>query len=238
MRPIELDVNEMSGGYDGARVVEDLSFRVGPGQRLGIIGRNGAGKTTTLACIMGLAPLLSGRISFGGNDIGSLPVYRRARAGIGYVPQTRNIFGSLTVEENLLAALPARGGPDLLAFAYDLFPRIKERRRNSGGQLSGGEQQMLAVARTLVTDPSVILLDEPLEGLAPRVRETLLEAIIRLMAETGLGCIIVEQCIDEVLEFATDVLVLERGRCAFYGSSVALKEQPALLEQAIGLGRR
>jgi branched-chain amino acid transport system ATP-binding protein len=161
------------------------SFRVSAGAKLGILGRNGVGKSTTLACIMGLAETHRGRIGFAGSDITAMPTWRRARAGIGYVPQTRDIFKSLSVEENLISAARTAGDDQRIALAYELFPWLRERRNNNGTQLSGGEQQMLSVARAMISNPSLLLMDEPLEGLAPRVREELMDAIRNMIEATA-----------------------------------------------------
>lgn len=233
--PAELRFDNVTTGYGGVPVVEHLSFSVREGERLGLIGRNGAGKTTTLATAMGLADLMEGRIAFGGNDISGANTYARARAGLGYVPQSRDIFPSLTVEENLLSGLQGRSASSALPPVYALFPRLKERRRNGGTQLSGGEQQMLSVARALVGQPSILLLDEPLEGLAPMVREELMDAIVRMSDQLGVGCILVEQHVDVVLAFSKNVIVLERGIAAYAGSSTALRNEEELLNRTIGI---
>lgn len=238
MASIELLATSISAGYSGTRIVDDLSIQVHSGERVGIIGRNGAGKTTTLACLMGLAELQGGNIQLGGQTISDWPTYRRARAGLGYVPQTRDIFRSLTVEENLACA--AGGKADLARFelVYELFPRLKERRRNGGTDLSGGEQQMLAVGRAMIPGPKVLLMDEPLEGLAPKVREELLESIEQLAVKTGVSCVFVEQHVDVVLSFCSQVLVLERGRPVFSGSSADLRARPEVLESSVGLKKK
>jgi len=232
---IELRFDDVTAGYGGLPVLEHLSFSVREGERLGLIGRNGAGKTTTLATAMGLADLMKGRIHFGGDDISNASTYARSRAGLGYVPQSRDIFPSLTVEENLLAGLQGRSASVALPPIYALFPRLKERRRNAGTQLSGGEQQMLSVARALVGQPRILLLDEPLEGLAPMVREELMDAIVRMSDQLGVGCIIVEQHVDVVLEFSNNVIVLERGLAAYSGSAAVLSGEEALLNRTIGI---
>lgn len=232
---IELRFDDVTAGYSGLPVLEHMSFSVREGERLGLIGRNGAGKTTTLATAMGLADLMKGRIHFGGDDISSASTYARSRAGLGYVPQSRDIFPSLTVEENLLAGLQGRSASIALPPIYALFPRLKERRRNAGTQLSGGEQQMLAVARALVGQPRILLLDEPLEGLAPMVREELMDAIVRMSDQLGVGCIIVEQHVDVILEFSNNVIVLERGLTAYAGSAAVLSGEEALLNRTIGI---
>ncbi|HEY8357331.1 MAG TPA: ABC transporter ATP-binding protein [Ramlibacter sp.] len=233
----ELRFEQVRCGYGALSVVHDLGFSLRRGERLGLIGRNGAGKSTTLATAMGLADLHGGRILFDGGDVSKMPTHRRARAGLGYVPQAREIFPSLTVEENLLSAL--QGGPrgPALEAAYALFPRLRERRANRGGQLSGGEQQMLAVARALVPQPDILLLDEPLEGLAPNLRDELVDAIERLVRERGIGCLLVEQQVDVVLDFSERVIVLERGLPVFQGTSAELRAADGVLNRAIGLDK-
>ena len=230
----ELELRNICAGYAGTQIVEDISFTLKRGERLGLLGRNGAGKTTTLAAIMGLAGLISGQVLADGVDISRLPPFQRARLGLGIVPQTRDIFPSLSVEENLISGL--RGAPrSALEQAWKMFPRLKERRRNLGNQLSGGEQQMLSMARALVASPSILLLDEPLEGLAPIVAEELMDSVKRLADETGVGCILVEQHVDVVLDFATSVIVLERGRIVFSGTPATLRAAGDVLESAIGI---
>lgn len=231
----ELVVENLQGGYAGTRIVDDLTFRVERGQKLGILGRNGVGKTTTLASIMGLAELQGGSIRFGGTDLTTISTWRRARAGVGYVPQTRDIFKSLTVEENLLSAVRTQSDQERVTLAYELFPRLRERRNNNGMQLSGGEQQMLSVARAIVSGPSLLMMDEPLEGLAPRVRDELMDSIQNLIATTSLSCILVEQHVDVVMNFADRILILERGKMAFSGTTDQLRSDPAILDRTVGL---
>ena len=231
----ELMLDAVTAGYDGAPVVQDLTLTIRQGQRVGLIGRNGAGKTTTLGCAMGLTELQKGNLRLGGQLIDQWPTHERARAGLGYVPQSRDIFPSLSVEENLLSALQGRVARAALDEVYALFPRLRERRNNGGNQLSGGEQQMLSVARALVGKPRILLLDEPLEGLAPKVRDELMEAIDHLVTRTGVGCLLVEQHVDVVLDFADHVVVLERGQPVFNGSTQALRADSALLNRTIGL---
>ncbi|SEI21041.1 branched-chain amino acid transport system ATP-binding protein [Tardiphaga sp. OK245] len=232
----ELVLDNVSAGYAGATVLEGVSLSVKQGERVGIVGRNGAGKTTTLGTAMGFAELRGGNLKADGKDLRRLRPFKRARLGIGYVPQTRDIFPTLTVEENLEAGLNGRSR-DHLFEAYDLFPRLAERRRNRGRDLSGGEQQMLSVARALMNDVSILLLDEPLEGLAPVVADELMAAIKRLTADRGLGCILIEQHVDTVLDFCDNVLVLERGRSVFWGDVATLRKSPTILNSAIGLHR-
>ena len=230
----ELSVSRVRAGYGGMCVIEDLSLRVRHSRKLGIIGRNGAGKTTTLAAIMGLVELQSGCVVIDGKDISAVPTYRRARSGIGYVPQTRDVFGSLSVEQNLRVALQNKSDANI-ELAYEIFPKLKERRNQLSSLLSGGEQQMLSVARAVMTRPKYLLLDEPLEGIAPRLAEDLMTSIDRLISHTGVGCILVEQHVDLVLDFSDDVLVLERGKEVFYGSANELRSKMHLLESAVGL---
>ncbi len=230
-----LQMSGVTAGYAGAAVLHDFSLQIRQGQRVGLIGRNGAGKTTALACAMGLAELQAGSLTLAGADAAAWSTFQRSRAGVGYVPQSRDIFPSLTVEENLLSALQGRRAAPALEMAYGLFPRLWERRRNGGTQLSGGEQQMLSVARALVAGPRILLLDEPLEGLAPKVRDELMDAIAKLAADTGVGCLLVEQQVDVVLDFSERVIVLERGLTVFNGATADLRANPSLLDQAIGL---
>lgn len=231
-----LAVEGLRAGYAGTCIIEDVSFAIQRGERLGILGRNGAGKTTTLATLMGLTQHQGGRLHFAEQDISHMTTFQRARAGLGYVPQTRDVFASLSVEENLIAGLA--GQPKTrIDDAYSWFPRLKERRRNYGNQLSGGEQQMLSVARALMSDPSVLLLDEPLEGLAPLLAEELMGKIRSLVDRTGIGCILVEQHVDVVLNFSTQILVLERGVPVYKGTPAELRNRPDVLEGAIGLAK-
>jgi branched-chain amino acid transport system ATP-binding protein len=189
---------------------------------------------THILVLVSLAQLQAGVITLGGQDVTRMPIHERARAGLGYVPQSRDIFPSLTVEEHLVCALLRGSTQRALEQTYTLFPRLHERRKNGGRQLSGGEQQVLLVAQALVGNPKILLLDEPLEGLAPRVREELMDAIEQLALTTGVGCLLVEQHVDVVLAFAHQVVVLERGLIVFSGSTDRLRNE-ALLNRAIGL---
>jgi branched-chain amino acid transport system ATP-binding protein len=238
LTPRDLVVDNLSGGYAGTHVLDGVSFRVPAGQKLGILGRNGVGKTTTLACIMGLADIQGGRISFGGTDLTALPTWRRSREGLGYVPQTRDIFKSLSVEENLISASRSAADDKRVALVYQLFPRLRERRNNNGTQLSGGEQQMLAVARAIISGPALLLMDEPLEGLAPRIRDELMDAIRNMVTAAGLGCILVEQHVDVVMDFADSILILERGKPVFFGPADELKSDASILERSVGLRKQ
>jgi branched-chain amino acid transport system ATP-binding protein len=216
-----LKVEGLVAGYGETVVLDGLSFEMPPGGTLAVLGRNGVGKTTLLTTLMGITTRHGGAITLGDERIEALPIHIRARRGLGLVPQEREIFPSLTVEENLqVSMLP--GGWDLDQ-VYDLFPRLKERRRNTGNRLSGGEQQMVAVARALAGAPKVLLLDEPLEGLAPVVIESLFEALIKIRDETGLSMILVEQKADLALTFARDCIVLDRGKIVHRGPSKELQ---------------
>ena len=230
-----LELHDVVAGYGPMTVLNGLTFSVAPQERLAIIGRNGVGKTTALRAVMGLAQLTSGRIVFDGEDIGHLAPHQRAQRGLGLVPQTRDIFPSLSVEENLVAGLKQRPRR-ALDEAYALFPRLAERRRNGGAQLSGGEQQMLSVARTLLGEPRVLLLDEPLEGLAPLIRQELLNAFANLSrSSSGITVVIVEQQVQEALGYANRALVLERGAVTHAASAEELRGDAPTLERLVGM---
>lgn len=230
-----LEVEDLSAGYGPTRVLEGVSFTVPAGARLAVLGRNGMGKTTLLASLAGQTKRYGGRIRLGGADITPLSTASRAHAGLGYVPQTRAIFPSLTVEENLSVGLKERP-LSALEEAYALFPRLKERRRNLGTQLSGGEQQMLSTARTILGRPTVLLLDEPLEGLAPVICEELMEAFAELARTGDTTILLVEQRIQMALDFADHVIVLERGRLAWSGTPQALTADQDTVERLLGVG--
>jgi branched-chain amino acid transport system ATP-binding protein len=227
-----LELDNVSAGYDETRVIENVTVRIAVGERLALIGRNGVGKTTMMATIMGLTKVHRGSIRLNGEDITRMPTYRRSMRGLGLVPQTRNIFASLTVEENLRSALR---GDATVEEAFALFPRLKERRRNGGTQLSGGEQQMLAVARTLMSRPTVLLLDEPLEGLAPVVRELLLQFFETLARGRRHTIVLVEQHVGIALEFADHAVVLDKGAIVFDGEAKQLKGDADKLHRHVGL---
>jgi branched-chain amino acid transport system ATP-binding protein len=229
-----LELHDVVAGYGPVTVLNGLSLAVMPQEKLAVIGRNGVGKTTTLAAVMGLAQLTRGRIVFDGEDLAGLAPHQRAQRGLGLVPQTRDIFPTLTVEENLLAGCKRRPR-SALDEAYALFPRLAERRRNGGAQLSGGEQQMLSVARTLLGQPRLLLLDEPLEGLAPLIRQELLGAFARLSRETGITVVIVEQQVQEALGYADRALVLERGAVVHAADAQTLRHDSATLERLVGM---
>jgi branched-chain amino acid transport system ATP-binding protein len=231
-----LTLDGVRAGYGDTVVLEGVSLALPPGGTLTVLGRNGVGKTTLLATIMGHTALHAGRLQFAGSDISALASYRRARLGIGLVPQEREIFPSLTVEENLLVA--AQPGPWSIARVYDLFPALAGRRGNRGNHLSGGEQQMLAIGRALMGSPSLLLMDEPLEGLAPVIVDTLLAALARLKQEERLALLLVEQHARLALEFAEDAIVLDRGRIVFSGASRDLLNAPNRLHGLMGLAER
>jgi branched-chain amino acid transport system ATP-binding protein len=220
-------------GYGETVIVEGVSLTVPPGGTLAVLGRNGVGKTTLLATIMGHTNLRAGRIGFADTDISRLPSYRRARLGIGFVPQEREIFRSLTVAENLTVA--ARQGEWSVERIYDLFPPLAARRGNRGNQLSGGEQQMLAIGRALMGNPSLLLMDEPLEGLAPVLVGSLLAAFERLKRERTLAMVLIEQHARLALEFATHAIALDRGTMVFSGLSSELLADPDRLHRLIGV---
>lgn len=225
-----LEIVGLTAGYGQTRIVEELSFTVPAGGRLALLGRNGVGKTTTLATLVGQTARHAGAIRLDGIDLTGLGSSARAAAGLGYVPQTRDIFRSLTVEENLVTGLNGRPRA-ALEEAYALFPRLKERRNNGGDELSGGEQQMLSVARALLGRPAVLLLDEPLEGLAP----VICDLLMRALAELTITMILVEQQVDRALDFAQDVVILDRGRMVHCGSAAELRDDHGLMERHLGV---
>ena len=228
-----LALDNVRSGYGPAIVLDGVSFAVAERGSLAVLGRNGVGKSTLLLTIMGYTQIGRGRVLWRGEDITQRPPHRRARAGIGWVAQEREIFASLTVEENLTVA--ARQGRWDLAAVYDLFPRLAERRRNMGNQLSGGEQQMLAIARALMTNPQLLLLDEPLEGLAPIVIEELAAAIRRMTSEGSNAFILVEQHAEIALSLTQNAIVIERGRIVHSGTSAQLLADHATLDRLVGL---
>jgi len=229
-----LHLTGLRAGYGATMVLEDITLALPAGEKLSIIGRNGVGKTTLLATIMGLTKLHGGSVRLGGTDLSQWRPNRRVAAGIGFVPQQREIFPSLTVAENLrVGQRPGRWDVERV---YGLFPRLRERRANMGNQLSGGEQQMLAFGRALTTNPRLLLLDEPFEGLAPVIVEQLFDALLQLRDEDGLSIIMVEQHARLALAFAPRTLVMSRGRIAFDGTSQSLIDDPAQLDALCGIG--
>jgi branched-chain amino acid transport system ATP-binding protein len=228
-----LAVSDLRAGYGDAVVLDGISIAVPEQGSLAVLGRNGVGKSTLLLTVMGMTDVFRGRIAWRGKDITGLAPHRRALGGIGWVAQEREIFPSLTVEENLtVASRPGRWGA---AAVYDLFPRLAERRTNMGNHLSGGEQQMLAIARALMTNPALLLLDEPLEGLAPIIVEELTDAIRRLTADQGTAFILVEQHAQTALTLTDEAIVIERGSIVRRARSAALLKDEATLDRLIGL---
>ena len=235
MPAARLEIKGLSAGYGPTRVLEGVSVTVPAGSRLAVLGRNGMGKTTLFATLAGQTRRYEGQIMLGEEDLTALTSAARARRGLGYVPQTRAIFPTLTVEENLFVGLKERPR-SAIEEAYAMFPRLKERRRNLGSQLSGGEQQMLSTARTILGKPSVLLLDEPLEGLAPIICEELM-AVFSALATTGdMTILLVEQRIQSALDFADHAIVLERGRIAWSGTPRALADDHATVDRLLGVG--
>jgi branched-chain amino acid transport system ATP-binding protein len=228
-----LEFRQVSAGYGETVVLEDINLSLVPGECISVIGRNGVGKTSLLATVMGHTRLHKGEVLLGGQSLNRVPVYRRALMGVGFVPQEREIFPSLTVEENL--DVGARPGHWTLARVFELFPNLQERRANMGNQLSGGEQQMLSIARALLTNPSVLLMDEPTEGLAPVLVETLTGVLLQLRAEGALSIILVEQNSRVALTFSERIVVMSKGRIVYDGASAVLRENPEKLVQIMGI---
>ena len=231
-----LDIQGLRCGHGESVVLSDINLSLKAGASLALLGRNGTGKTTLIDTLVGVAQRHAGRITLQGRDIHHLPAHQRAAAGIGWVPQERNIFKSLTVEQNLSAV--ARPGAWNAARVYALFPRLAERKKNLGTQLSGGEQQMLAFGRALVLNPKLLLLDEPLEGLAPIVVQELLSAIKCVAREEGLSSIVVEQHPHMVLGVTDEAVVLDRGSIAYRASSAALLADSTPLDTWLGVSAR
>ncbi len=230
-----LKVEQLSAGYGEAVVLQDVSFALDEGATLALLGRNGTGKTTLINTLAGVTRQHGGRMALAGKPLHTLAPHQRAAAGIGWVPQERNIFKSLTVHENLTAvARPGKWTPEGV---YGLFPRLAERKGNLGTQLSGGEQQMLAVGRALVLNPRLLLLDEPLEGLAPIIVDELLKAIRRITREEGLSAIIVEQHPQAILAISDQAVVLDHGSVVHASTAQALRREPALLDRLLGVAR-
>jgi branched-chain amino acid transport system ATP-binding protein len=225
-----LELNDVRAGYGDAVVLDGISLEVPENGSLAVLGRNGVGKSTLLLTILGFTTVKRGRIVFKGKDITSLPPHRRVSRGIGWVAQEREIFPSLDVEENLCVA--ARPGPWNLGRVYELFPRLKERKANMGNQLSGGEQQMLAIARALMTNPALLLLDEPLEGLAPIIVEELAASLQKMQ---GVASILVEQHTDVALSLTRRAVVIERGRIVHRALSADFARDAETLERYVGL---
>jgi len=232
---VGLSLDGVVAGYGATVVIDGVSLELAPGGTLAVLGRNGVGKTTLLATLMGLTTLHGGTVRLGDARIDTLPTHQRVQLGFAYVPQEREIFPSLTAEENLRVSVLPCGWP--IEAVLDLFPALKERRQTTGNRLSGGEQQMLAIGRALVGGPKVLLLDEPLEGLAPIVVETLFEALARIRDEGSLSMILVEQNAEFALAFAQDVAVIDRGKVVHLGASAALRADEALQARLLGVTR-
>ena len=230
-----LRLEGLKAGYGHAVVIQGIDLRIEEGKSLALLGRNGTGKTTLMNSIVGVTRRHGGSIYLNGSDVTSLAPFRRAHAGIGWVPQERNIFKSLTVHENLTAV--ERPGPWTVARAYEMFPRLAERRGNLGNQLSGGEQQMLAVARALVLNPKLLLLDEPLEGLAPIIVDELLRSIARVVRDEGMSAILVEQNPKTILPMTDHAVVLDRGSVVLQAPSATLLSDPDRLEKWLSVSR-
>jgi len=227
-----MTVETLKAAYGAAQVLFDVSFAVGEGEMVTLLGRNGMGKTTTISTIMGLMPAAGGRIMFDGLQLGGLPPYRVAQAGLGLVPEGRQIFPTLNVEENLIATAAARFGTPRwqIKDVYQMFPSLAERRRNMGNQLSGGEQQMLAIGRSLMTNPKLLILDEATEGLAPLIRNEIWASLKRLKAE-GQAILLVDKHIDALLKLADRHVVIEKGHVVWSGSSAALVNDPTVRQR-------
>ena len=231
--PKLLSAERLTAGYGDSIVLEDVSFEVDAGGSLALLGRNGVGKTTLLLTLMGLTSLKSGRLSWEGTDIVRLPTFRRAQAGLGWVPQERFMFPSLTVEEHL--SVVSRPGPWTIARVYQYFPKLEERKNNLGNQLSGGEQQMLAIARALMTNPKLLLLDEPMEGLAPIIVQELLKVIGELVRAGEFAVIVVEQHARLALMLTREAIVLDRGQVVHRSASEELLKHPETLDRLVAV---
>jgi len=227
-----LDIDNLSIGYDGGTVLDQLSLRMGQGETLAVMGRNGVGKTTLMKAILGLLPASSGAIRFCGKALARRPTFEIARLGIGYVPQGREIFVDLTIEDNL--AVGDRSGHGV-EDAYQLFPALADRRRERAGALSGGQQQQLAIARALMTRPKLLILDEPTEGVQPSVIDEIVDVLTMIVSRDGLGLILVEQNIDMALALCRRAVFIDRGRVIADESSAALQAEPARIETYMGL---
>ena len=231
--PELLALEGVTAGYGASVVLEDVGFTLEAGDTLALLGRNGVGKTTLLVTLMGLTRVHRGTLRWRGDDLAALPTHRRAAAGLGWVPQERYMWPSLSIEEHLTAV--ARPGRWTLPKVYEIFPRLAERRANRGNQLSGGEQQMLAIARALIVNPSLLLLDEPMEGLAPIIVQELMRVIRSLVTDGGMAVIVVEQHAKLALSLTRNALVLDRGRIVHRGPSQDLLNDPDTLHRLVAV---
>jgi branched-chain amino acid transport system ATP-binding protein len=231
-----LELDRVTAGYGESIVLDDISLTMAEADALAVLGRNGVGKTTLLITLMGLTNLRAGSLRWQGRDLGALPTFRRARAGLGWVPQERLVFRSLTVHEHLTSV--ARPGPWTPERIYQLFPGLDRRRGNMGDQLSGGEQQMLAIGRALMTNPRLLLLDEPLEGLAPIIAQELVRVIRTLRSDTGMAIIVVEQHARMALSLTDHAIALDRGKIVHRGDSKSLLDDPESLHRLVVGDRR
>ena len=230
-----LELDAISAGYGRARILHDLSLRVAPGEIVCLLGRNGAGKTNTMKAIMGLLPLMGGAVRLDGQTVSDRPPHRVPKAGIGYVPQGRRLFGELTVAQNIQIGMMTRKAPPRVREdVLDLFPRLRERLDQRAQTLSGGEQQMLATARALCLEPSVLLLDEPTEGLQPSMIDAIRQVVV-LMRDRGVGVLLVEQRVEAVLSVADRVAFIENGRNLETMEAETLRRDPALVERHLGV---
>jgi branched-chain amino acid transport system ATP-binding protein len=235
---IALACEQVSSGWGATQIVTDISFALPAGETLAVLGRNGVGKTTLISTVAGRADIKSGVINLAGEPIQELPRFSRAARGLGLVPQEREIFPSLSVEENLVVAARHRGrgaGEWTLARVYDLFPRLQERRSVGGTKLSGGEQQMLCIGRALMSNPSVLLMDEPMEGLAPVIVDLIVDAMKRIRAESGVAILLVEQHVEIALEFTNRLLVLDRGAVIFDAADGTRPIDRGFIESLVGV---
>ncbi|WP_213772258.1 ABC transporter ATP-binding protein [Bradyrhizobium sp. dw_78] len=233
-----LSCDRLNAGWGATHVISNISFELPAGETLAILGRNGVGKTTLISAIAGRADVRSGTIKLAGQSIETLAPYVRAGLGIGFVPQEREIFPSLTVEENLTVAYrPARNGQSVwsLERIYDLFPRLKERRRLGGTKLSGGEQQMLSIGRALMGNPKLLLMDEPMEGLAPIIVELIVDSLKRIRKESGIAILLVEQHVDIAMEFTNRLIVLDRGAMIFNAADGQQAVERSFIETLVGV---
>jgi branched-chain amino acid transport system ATP-binding protein len=228
-----LALEGVTAGYGASVVLEDVSLTMAEGDSVALLGRNGVGKTTLLVTLLGLTRVHRGALRWRGGDLAALPTYQRAQAGLGWVPQERYMWPSLTIEEHLTVV--ARPGRWTVAQVYALFPRLEERRRNLGNELSGGEQQMLAIARALMVNPRLLLLDEPMEGLAPIIVQELLQVLKRLVTDGGMAIVVVEQHAKLALSLTKHAIVLDRGRVVYRSESAALLQDPDTLHRLIAV---